>query len=56
LSFGLGLLTHAISRKRLFDFGFAINRTLVYGAISFTLLANFGLAEWGRPADVRELA
>jgi hypothetical protein len=42
----LFLLTYAVLRQRLFDFGFAINRTLVYGAVSFTLLAAFGLGEW----------
>jgi hypothetical protein len=44
---GLGLLTYAVLGQRLFDFGFAVNRTLVYGTISFILLASFGLAEWG---------
>ncbi len=43
----LGLLIYAVLRKRLFDLGFALNRTLVYGAVSFVLLAGFGLAEWG---------
>jgi hypothetical protein len=40
------LLTYAVLRRRLFDLGFALNRTLVYGAVSFILLACFGLAEW----------
>jgi hypothetical protein len=40
------LLTYAVLRRRLFDLGFALNRTLVYGAVSFILLAAFGLAEW----------
>jgi hypothetical protein len=40
------LLTYAVLRQRLFDLGFALNRTLVYGAVSFILLASFGLAEW----------
>jgi hypothetical protein len=44
---GLALLTYAVLRQRLFDFSFALNRTLVYGAVSFTLLASFGLAKWG---------
>lgn len=52
--FGLGLLTYAVLGQRLFDFGFAINRTLVYGAVSFTLLAAFGLAEWGADRLVPE--
>lgn len=43
----LVLLVYAMLRHRLFDFTFAVNRTLVYGAISFILLAGFGLAEWG---------
>jgi hypothetical protein len=40
------LLTYAVLRRRMFDLGFALNRTLVYGAVSFILLACFGLAEW----------
>ena len=43
----LALLVYAVLRQRLFDMGFAINRTLVYGAVTFTMLATFGLAEWG---------
>jgi hypothetical protein len=42
----LVLLTYAVLRRRLFDLGFVLNRTLVYGAVSFILLAAFGLAEW----------
>jgi hypothetical protein len=42
----LVLLTYVVLRRRLFDLGFALNRTLVYGAVSFILLAAFGLAEW----------
>ena len=42
----LGLLTYAVLRQRLLDLGFALNRTLVYGAVSFILLAGFGLGEW----------
>jgi hypothetical protein len=44
---GLALLAYAVLRQRLFDLNFAVNRTLVYGAVSFILLATFGLAEWG---------
>jgi hypothetical protein len=44
---GLGLLVYAVLGQRLFDIGFALNRTLVYGVVSFILLAGFGLAEWG---------
>lgn len=39
-------LAYAVLRHKLFDFGFAINRTLVYGAVSAALLIAFGLAEW----------
>lgn len=41
------LLVYALLRHRLFDLNFVLNRTLVYGAVSFILLASFGLAEWG---------
>ena len=41
------LLTHAILRHRIFDLGFILNRTLVYGAVSAILLVAFGLIEWG---------
>lgn len=48
LSFtGFGLLVYAVLGHKLFDIGFALNRTLVYGVVSFILLAGFGLAEWG---------
>jgi hypothetical protein len=40
------LLAYAVLRNRLFDFNFALNRTLVYAAVSFVLLATFGLAKW----------
>jgi GAF domain-containing protein len=40
------LLAYAALRRDLFDFGFVLNRTLVYAAVSFILLAGFGLAEW----------
>lgn len=42
----LSLLTYSILKQRLFDLGFAINRTLVYGAAAFTLLVIFGLVEY----------
>jgi hypothetical protein len=42
----LALLAYAVLRQRLFDLNFALNRTLVYGAVSFVLLAGFGLAKW----------
>ena len=41
-----GLLVYAVLRHRVVDIGFAINRTLVYGAVSFVLLASFGVIEW----------
>ncbi|HWE46424.1 MAG TPA: hypothetical protein VG407_10395 [Caulobacteraceae bacterium] len=40
------LLTYAILKRRVFDLGFAVNRTLVYGAVSAILLAAFGAVEW----------
>jgi hypothetical protein len=43
---GLALLTYAVLRQNLFDLDFALNRTLVYGAVSSVLLAGFGLAKW----------
>ena len=42
---GALLFAYAILKHRVIDVGFAINRTLVYGAVTFTLLAAFGLAE-----------
>jgi hypothetical protein len=47
LAASAALLSYATLHQRLFDIDFAINRTLVYGAVSFTMLAGFGLAEWG---------
>jgi hypothetical protein len=43
---GAFLFAYAILRHRVLDLGFAINRTLVYGAVSVILLAAFGLIEW----------
>jgi hypothetical protein len=40
------LFAYAILRHRVFDLGFALNRTLVYGLVSAILLAAFGLIEW----------
>jgi hypothetical protein len=40
------LLTYAVLRHRIFDFGVAINRTLVYSVTSILLLVTFGLVEW----------
>jgi hypothetical protein len=41
-----GLFAYAIFRHKVFDLGFAVNRTLVYGAVSAILLVAFGLVEW----------
>jgi hypothetical protein len=41
-----GLLAYAVLRHKLFDLGFAINRTLVFGAIGGLLLVSFALIEW----------
>ncbi len=41
-----GLLAYAVLKHKLLDFGFAVNRTLVYGALSVILLASFALLEW----------
>ena len=41
-----GLFAYAILRQRVFDLGFAVNRTLVYAVVSAILLAAFGLIEW----------
>jgi hypothetical protein len=43
---GAFLFAYAILKHRVIDIGFAVNRTLVYGAVTFTLLAAFGLAEF----------
>lgn len=40
------LLGYAVLRHKLFDLGFAINRTLVFGAITTILLVSFGTLEW----------
>jgi len=39
-------LAYAVLRVRIFDFGFVINRALVYGLVSVILLTSFGLVEW----------
>jgi hypothetical protein len=41
-----GLLAYAVLRHKLFDLGFAVNRTLVFGAIGVLLLVSFALIEW----------
>ncbi len=39
-------LAYALLRHRIFDIGFAVNRALVYAAVSATILLAFGLLEW----------
>ena len=41
-----GLLAYLVLRHKLFDLGFAVNRTLVFAAISAILLVSFGVLEW----------
>jgi len=43
---GTLVLAYAILRHRVVDLGFAVNRTLVYTAVSAALLTTFGLVEW----------
>ena len=43
---GSGLFAYSVLRHKVFDLGFAVNRTLVYGVVSAMLLAAFGLIEW----------
>jgi hypothetical protein len=43
---GPGLLAYAVLRNRLFDLGFAVNRTLVYATVGVLVLASFALIEW----------
>ena len=40
------LLAYAVLRHKLFDLGFAVNRTLVFATISAVLLVGFGTLEW----------
>ena len=40
------LFAYAILRHRILDLGFALNRTLVFSAVSAILLTAFGLTEW----------
>ena len=39
-------LAYGLLRHRVFDFGFAVNRALVYAVVSAVLLVSFGLLEW----------
>ena len=41
-----GALAYAVLRHKLFDLGFAVNRTLVFGAVGVLLLVSFALIEW----------
>jgi hypothetical protein len=43
---GTLVFAYAILRHRVVDLGFAVNRTLVYTAVSAALLTTFGLVEW----------
>lgn len=51
---GAFLFAYAVLKHRVIDIGFVINRTLVYGAVTFTLLAAFGLAEYGLKSVIPE--
>lgn len=44
---GIVLLAYTLLRHRVVDFGFAVNRTLVFGGVSVVILCAFGLNEWG---------
>lgn len=44
--FAPALLAYAVLRHRVFDLGFAVNRTLIFSIVSAVLLLAFGLAEW----------
>ena len=41
------LFAYAALRNKVLDLGFVVNRTLVYGVLSFVILLAFGLVEWG---------
>ena len=55
---GVGVFLYAMLRHRVVDLGFAVNRTLIYGVLSTTLLLAFFFLEWGAeqivPAGMRE--
>ncbi|MCS6624832.1 hypothetical protein N0B44_18100 [Roseibacterium beibuensis] len=55
---GVGIFLYAMLRHRVVDLGFAVNRTLIYGVLSTTLLLAFFFLEWGAeqivPAGMRE--
>ena len=48
------LFAYAVLRHRVLDVGFAVNRALVYGLVSFVLLLGFGLIEWGAEKVIPE--
>jgi hypothetical protein len=50
-----GLLAYAVLRHKLFDLGFAVNRTLVYGTVSAVLLVSVGLLEYAAKSLVPKL-
>jgi len=39
-------LVYAVLRYRVFNFGFAVNRALIYSTTSILLLVSFGIIEW----------
>jgi hypothetical protein len=39
-------LSYAVLRYRVFNFGFAINRAVIYSVTSILLLVSFGIIEW----------
>lgn len=39
-------LAYSMLRIRIFDFGFVVNRAIVYGVVSLLLLMSFGILEW----------
>jgi hypothetical protein len=55
---GIAIFLYAALKHRVVDLGFAVNRTLVFGALSTTLLFAFFFLEWGAeqviPAHMRE--
>ena len=55
---GVAVFLYAMLRHRVVDLGFAVNRTLVYGVLSTTLLLAFFFLEWGAeqvvPVEMRE--
>jgi hypothetical protein len=50
-----GTLAYAVLRHKLFDLGFAVNRTLVYGTVSALLLVSVGLLEYAAKSLVPKI-